>query len=201
MAMAPAPAQMHVAAPARGPVSMLQRSAPIKASLGLGAPPAGAAELGFRAAAPAAMVRMDPAELGLAEEEPSYCGVLSDDVAHASAEDVPAGPAGDRLAALFGQQLANGLWEGDEGSEQGQLVATMRALVTCVEAGVDSNHPVYGSQVRKAVEAICALAVRIAAMVAPPGVLGAALDAAQKTAGGRRLREQVKATISQLGLS
>src|SRR5262245_28907705 len=64
------------------------------------------------------------------------------------------------IAQLFARQLASGLWEGDDGTDRGRLVATTRALADCTDSRIDSAHPVYGAQVQKAIHAVCVLARR-----------------------------------------
>lgn len=105
-------------------------------------------------------------------------------------EPVPADP----IAALFARQLASGLWEGDDDTQTSRLLATARALTDCADNQITTAHPVYGAQVKKAVEAVCALAV-----ARPPGSAGVAeaLAAAAKVAAGKRLQAEVQSAIAQ----
>src|SRR6187401_2121990 len=64
------------------------------------------------------------------------------------------------IAQLCSQQLASGLWEGDDGTDRDRLVDTTRALADCTDSSIDSAHPVYGAQVQKAIHAVCVLARR-----------------------------------------
>ncbi|APR84197.1 Hypothetical protein A7982_09546 [Minicystis rosea] len=110
-----------------------------------------------------------------------------------------AGPAGDPLAELFARQLANGLWTDGGGADEDRLVATSHALQACLESAIDSTHPMYGAQVKKAVEALCALALALLARpVADRGALVAALGLALSVSVGRRLREQLRATLARV---
>jgi Ca-activated chloride channel family protein len=102
----------------------------------------------------------------------------------------------DPLAALFAQQLASGLWEGDRADEEARVTATERALAACAARGVDSAHAVYGAQVKKAAEALCALARGPHAALAD--TLRLALATALRVASGRRLRAEIEAAIAAL---
>jgi Ca-activated chloride channel family protein len=99
-------------------------------------------------------------------------------------------------AALFARQLADGLWQDDRADDEGHVAATERALAACAAQGIDSAHAVYGAQVKKAVEALCALARGPHA--APVAALRTALEAALRVASGRRLLAEVKAAIQAL---
>jgi Ca-activated chloride channel family protein len=117
------------------------------------------------------------------------------------AEPEPAGESDDPIARLFGRQLASGLWEGDDGSDRGRLIATTRALDEAAGAKIDTAHPIYGAQVRKAVEAICAIA-REVLEEGREGVdradLRAALTAASRVVAGPRLRMAVQRHLSRM---
>lgn len=102
----------------------------------------------------------------------------------------------DPLTSLFARQLAGGLWEGDREGDEGRAAATERALAACAAQGIDSAHAVYGAQVKKAVEALCALARGEQGVAA--ATLRAALTTALRVASGRRLLAEVKAAIEAL---
>lgn len=106
------------------------------------------------------------------------------------------GPA-DPVAALFATQLASGLFGGDDDSDEARLAATVRALEACAAGGIDSAHAVYGAQVKKAIEALCALSTRLTASAAELALdLDRALDLASRLASGRRLKATVGAALA-----
>jgi Ca-activated chloride channel family protein len=116
----------------------------------------------------------------------------------------PAGPAGRGAAAsdptaLLERQLASGLWEGSGGTDAARLLATAQALAACFEAQIDSAHPTFGAQIRKAVEAVCRLAGELAKKGEAGREVKAALAAAFLVASGRRLRGQVAAAANDGG--
>ncbi|WP_437877818.1 VIT domain-containing protein [Sorangium sp. So ce513] len=122
-----------------------------------------------------------------------------------------AGSHGGGLERVFEDQLASGLWEGGESTELGRLSSTALCLAACHEQGVDSAHPIYGAQVVKAVEALCALAASLLERGGAEREVAAALAAAYLVASGRRLRarvhdvaaaaasEAVRAIVGELG--
>jgi hypothetical protein len=104
------------------------------------------------------------------------------------------------IAQIFAQQLSSGLWEGDDGTERGALVATTRALSDCADSRIDSAHPVYGTRVEKAIHAVCDLA---RASEAGPGMpdeadVILAIVAAVKTAADERLRAEAAEALRAL---
>lgn len=99
------------------------------------------------------------------------------------------------VTALLERQLANGLWDGASDSDAARLLATARALASCHAAQIDTAHPTFGAQIRKAVEAVCRVAADLAQKGGSEQALTAALTAAFLVASGRRLRAQVSATI------
>ena len=103
---------------------------------------------------------------------------------------------GDELGALFGRQLASGLWDdatlGAE-SELRRLRATAGVLKTLVERGVDTTHGLYGVPLRKALEAVVAAAAALSAQ--DPAACELALGAAWLLAMGPRTRAAVEAAI------
>lgn len=107
------------------------------------------------------------------------------------------GPSqGDDLGRLFEEQLASGLWERGDSTDLGRLSSTALCLAACHDQGVDSAHPIYGAQVAKAVEALCALAVSLLQHGGADGEVAAALAAAYLAASGRRLRAQVRDVVA-----
>ncbi|XXX80094.1 VIT domain-containing protein [Sorangium sp. So ce134] len=100
-------------------------------------------------------------------------------------------PQGAGLGRLFEEQLASGLWERGEPTDLGRLISTARCLAACHGLGVDSAHPIYGVQVAKAIEALCALAESLLQRGGAEGEVAAALAAAYLAASGRRLRARV----------
>lgn len=104
---------------------------------------------------------------------------------------------GDALGALFGRQLASGLWDdatlGAE-SELRRLRATARVLKALVEQGVDTTHGLYGVPLRKALEAVVAAAATLSAQ--DQAACERALGAAWLLAMGPRTRAAVEAAIT-----
>lgn len=101
--------------------------------------------------------------------------------------------------ALLERQLASGLWEGPEGTDAARLLATAQALVACFQAQIDSAHPTFGAQIRKAALAACKLAAELAKKGESAREVKAALAAAFLVASGRRLRGQVTAAANDAG--
>ncbi|MBK8696746.1 MAG: VWA domain-containing protein [Deltaproteobacteria bacterium] len=123
-----------------------------------------------------------------------------EDEADAFMEDEAAPMAeggGDALGALFGRQLASGLWDdaalGAE-SELRRLRATAKVLKTLVERGVDTTHGLYGVPLRKALEAVVAAVAALSAQ--DPAACERALGAAWLLAMGPRTRAAVEAAIT-----
>jgi len=112
-----------------------------------------------------------------------------------------AAPSGDATepTALLERQLASGLWEGPGGTDAARLLATAQALAACFAAQIDSAHPTFGTQIRKAVEAVCKLAGELAKRGESGREVKAALAAAFLVASGRRLRGQVTAAANDGG--
>jgi Ca-activated chloride channel homolog len=105
-------------------------------------------------------------------------------------------PASLDLGALFAKQLASGLW--DDASLPGTaaqrtLLATARVLVALVAADVDTTHALYGAPLRKALEAVAALAKTLSATEATRCEI--ALGAALVLATGARTRSTLTAAI------
>ncbi|WP_437768958.1 VIT domain-containing protein [Sorangium sp. So ce281] len=105
-------------------------------------------------------------------------------------------PQGAGLGRLFEEQLASGLWERGDSTDLGRLSSTALCLAACHDQGVDSAHPIYGAQVAKAVEALCALAASLLQRGGADGEVAAALAAAYLVASGRRLRAQVRDAVA-----
>jgi Ca-activated chloride channel family protein len=115
------------------------------------------------------------------------------DLAEQMEEGAPEPSGGeDAVAALFTEQLASGLWGREDDSDAARLLATARAFAVFAEHGVDTAHPVYGAQVKKAIEAVLALAKALAGDES----VRAALEAAAKVAAGRRLQAEIKGALA-----
>ncbi len=100
------------------------------------------------------------------------------------------------LGTLFARQLASGLWDdasipGD--AAQRTLVATARVLVRLVAEGVDTTHALYGAPLRKALEAVAALAKTLLERDSARCEL--ALGAALLLATGQRTRSALLASV------
>jgi Ca-activated chloride channel family protein len=118
----------------------------------------------------------------------------------AEAEAAPMQESVDELGALFGRQLASGLWDdatlGAEG-ELRRLRATAKVLKTLVEQGVDTTHPLYGVPLRKALEAVVAAVATLSTQ--DRAACERALAAAWLLAMGPRTRAAIEAAIASGG--
>jgi len=107
---------------------------------------------------------------------------------------------GDELGAVFGRQLASGLWDDaalGADDDLRRLRATARVLRTLVERGVDTMHALYGVPLRKALEAVVAAVAALAAQDA--ATCERALGAAWLLAMGPRTRAAVEAAVRHGG--
>lgn len=161
-------------------------------------PPMGAGAVAARASAMAPPPA--PAPMAAPKAAKMMDAMPMEDEADAFMEDEAAPMAeggGDALGALFGRQLASGLWDdaalGAE-SELRRLRATARVLKTLVEQGVDTTHGLYGVPLRKALEAVVAAAAALAAQ--DQAACERALGAAWLLAMGPRTRAAVEAAIT-----
>jgi Ca-activated chloride channel homolog len=120
------------------------------------------------------------------EEAPSFAE-------EAEAAAVPT----EDVEGLLGQQLANGLWAGTgEGPEPvRQARATARVLLVLLREGITSSHPLHGAQVKKAVDALLALASQL---TQAPDVAELALGVAWLTASGPRTRGRIEQAAKPL---
>jgi Ca-activated chloride channel family protein len=103
--------------------------------------------------------------------------------------------------ALLGRQLANGLWDGSGTGPEPvrQARATALALLELLREGITSSHPLHGAQVKKAVEALLAIA---ASLTGEPQVAELALGVAWLAAAGPRTRGRIEQAAKPLaGLS
>ncbi|AFE10894.1 von Willebrand factor type A domain-containing protein [Corallococcus coralloides DSM 2259] len=111
---------------------------------------------------------------------------------------VAEGPmATEDVGSLLGQQLANGLWAGTgEGPEPvRQARATARVLLVLLREGITSSHPLHGAQVKKAVDALLALASQLGQA---PDVAELALGVAWLVAAGPRTRGRIEQAAKPL---
>ncbi|RKH62998.1 VIT domain-containing protein [Corallococcus aberystwythensis] len=101
------------------------------------------------------------------------------------------------VGSLLGQQLANGLWAGSgEGPEPvRQARATARVLLVLLREGITSSHPLHGAQVKKAVDALLALAAQLGQA---PDVAELALGVAWLVAAGPRTRGRIEQAAKPL---
>jgi Ca-activated chloride channel homolog len=110
--------------------------------------------------------------------------------------DEPRREAQDPVVALLARQLASGLWDDPRAAtpESVRLVrATAQALVQLWKQGITTAHPVYGAQVKKAVEALVDKAVAVAA--GTPRLAELALAIAWLTAAGPRTRGAIERLV------
>lgn len=102
-------------------------------------------------------------------------------------------------------QLASGLWELSPSAlsvssiEDARLLATAQALLRCYQEGMDTNHPMFGVPIRKAVEALCDAIRERPADQAGERALKAAIAAALLLS-TRRLRTAVIAAAEAVHL-
>jgi len=138
-------------------------------------------------------------EGGAPSAEAKFDYMPAEDEAEES-EASAAGRGGESIQELFERQLASGLWAGGDDSDEGRLLATTRALEACKKEGVDSAHAIFGAQVRKAIEALCALVEALAKSGGTDKADSkAALAAALAVASGPRLKRQVTEAQKRLG--
>jgi Ca-activated chloride channel family protein len=108
---------------------------------------------------------------------------------------------GGDVTALLSRQLASGLWEGAGAGPEPvrQARATALALLELLRQGITSNHPLHGTQVKKAVDALVSLA---AGLTGVPEVAELALGVAWLVAAGPRTRGRIAQAAQPLaGLS
>ena len=156
--------------------------------------------------APPAAASMDfleeeAAELGALESDDEAAPVARSEAIPKAAK--PAAPAKKEMAAApqkpvdlgatFAAQLASGLWESGDSSDRGLLGATAAILERCAKEGVDSSNPIYGAQITKAVDALCALAEAAANRGEDDTLVIRALIAMVAVSTGKRARGRVAA--------
>ena len=119
------------------------------------------------------------------------------DVALPSVAEATDGLASEDLGGLLGRQLANGLWDdhgqGPEAVRQAR--ATARMLLVLLRQGITSSHPLHGAQVKKAVDALLALAPQL---TQAPDVAELALGVAWLVASGPRTRGRIEQAAKPL---
>jgi Ca-activated chloride channel family protein len=155
----------------------------------------------YGAAAPGAMAPSAPvpveAQLGIARGRRGGASRAALEVRDQAMRGAPTAYAVDPVVQLLGQQLASGLWDdlksGDD-QEVRRARATARALLTLLQAGITTHHPLYGVQVRKAVEALIQLAGPLVAHA--PQVAEWALGMAWLVASGQRTRRKIEALVA-----
>jgi Ca-activated chloride channel family protein len=104
----------------------------------------------------------------------------------------------DPLVAIFARQLASGLWDDTtRGADDDvrRLHATVAVFKALLYRGVDTSHAVYGTQVRKAAEAIVELATKCADRDARAAM--EALVVAWLLATGPRTRKAIEEAIEK----
>lgn len=105
----------------------------------------------------------------------------------ASSELAPE-PVAHSPQEIIGQQLASGLW--NESSDESAVRVTSQKLWKLVQAGINTAHPMYGTPVKKAIDA---LLLRVKALGTKHSALTAwALAVAWLAATGRRTRGEIE---------
>lgn len=106
------------------------------------------------------------------------------------------------LGALFGRQLASGLWDdaslGADGDAR-RLRATVAVLRALLAQGVDTAHALYGAQVRKALEAVVAVVAAVGAR--EKELAERALGLAWLLATGARTKSAVEGAVTAAGFT
>jgi Ca-activated chloride channel family protein len=120
--------------------------------------------------------------------------LLADRVEHMLESPAPEQAAADPVTALLERQLASGLWPGATDRDADRVRATARALLTLLDAGVTTTHPLHGAQIKKAVAALIALAPSLASTDTAAAEL--ALGVAWLAASGRRTRREIESALA-----
>ncbi len=197
-----APASEHGAA-GGGPVLGIPSGAPTGPLAAFPAVRAREAFMGRaapRAAAPARLSSRATSESFAARggPVPQPAPVHDERAEHAGAPSTAARPLDRTLA----RQLASGLWADAASPAATDDTALVRgtafALLELVQEGVTTAHALYGAQVRKAIDALVPLAVRVAATA--PRLAELALAAALLAASGARTRKVVADAAAGAGL-
>jgi Ca-activated chloride channel family protein len=103
----------------------------------------------------------------------------------------------DDLGAVFARQLASGLWDDPSlgaASELRTHQATLAVLRRLLAEGVDTSHPLYGSPLKKALEALAVLTI------ADAGLAERLLGVALLLASGARTRALLLVAVRRAGL-
>ena len=104
-------------------------------------------------------------------------------------------PPSDPVVAILARQTASGLWEA---AGKSSVEATVAALLSLLRLDVSAAHPVFGAQIKKAVDALLAL---LAGGAATPTARDAAFGLAWLLASGRRTRQVVESAAKTAGAS
>ena len=167
-----------------------------------GAMPPPMAAPSMAAPAPAPMRAREMAKASIAtmdfmleerEEEASFMAFADAAPEPVLAEESVRASRVDDLAAVFGAQLASGLW-GDGRNEIDDLRATARVFARLVTEGITTAHRLYGTQVRKAIERVTA--VLQARADVDPALATWTLAAARLLATGARTRSLVDGALT-----
>jgi Ca-activated chloride channel family protein len=200
MPMSPAP-MGKVAAPRRAMATGAPPPAPAQstpsAPAAKGRSILGAIKDAFAPRAPSAAMPPPPPPPMLAEEADGFDDTLSDRAMAAPAVDALRAEAkaeggADPILGLLTTQRASGLFA--DGDDERALVATTDALARLLAAGITSGHALYGEQVKRAIEAVVALATRLGARAS----VERALALAFLMASGKRTRRSVETAIDTL---
>jgi Ca-activated chloride channel family protein len=98
----------------------------------------------------------------------------------------------DQAQAIVGRQLASGLW--DESNDQAAVRQTARNLWALVQAGITTAHPMFGTPMKKAIDALLG---RIRSLGASDAKLASfALAVAWLAATGRRTRAEIESLMA-----
>ncbi len=130
---------------------------------------------------------------GLGAATSSKSASAPEPIEHESQREEAAPPAIDP-ASVMGKQLASGLWS--ERDDRAAVRETALALWSLTQQNINSTHPMYGTPVKKAVEA---LLERVKKLSATDGALATfALGVAWLIATGRRTRTDIEAVAATI---
>jgi Ca-activated chloride channel family protein len=108
------------------------------------------------------------------------------------------GAAQDPVVAILARQAASGLWETPGRST---VEATVAALLALLKLDATGAHPVYGAQIKKAVDALLAHLASDSHANAASAARDAAFGLAWLLASGRRTRQLVESAARSAGVS
>jgi len=119
-------------------------------------------------------------------------------------ESPPANLFADPAMAILSRQAASGLWESGAADDRSKSTAehTVEALHALLRLDINASNPVYGAQIKKALDALLPALEGIGSRVRDPAAfLARAYAVAWLLASGRRTRQAVEAAARAAGAS